>query len=962
MRIIDRPLRTCAAIACVVLASACGGGGGAGEEDTPQVLPVPTGGASGRVSFVRGENAVAIEAEPNDDASTAQRLADGFPGENILIFGELDAGAGDSTDAYRIRFPIRSRVRVLLDSPAGTDFTLSLYDPLSMQFVNTSTSPDAELDLLGRGLVDLVVTTAASGRYQLNISVEVSPVEHDEIEPNDDSMSAYVLGELHLNESLTLLGDAFAGGDEVDTFLLTCPESAQIQLGLTIAAFSDMLLRVSDVTGGLSSPQPLVTLDGPVSVARAGSVSVSPGTLLLLEVVAESGGGLWRMTLGSQPPGSPKATPGAPHAKAVEPRVSTVDEEGHWFATPPAYGTVSHEIVPGEVLLRYCKGREAQAQRNVAARDCQLADTSPVVCRFTFDLPVAQSPEQQARQTFARCCALAGDMCLDFAEPNQVLRAMAVPNDPLYSIQSWHYEMLNLPNAWDIQTGSSGVIVAVIDTGRLNHPDLDARQSGGYDFVTGSNAGDGDGVDPNPDDHGVQTSYHGGHVAGTIGAHTNNSVGVSGVTWAGQIMNVRVLGDYGSGSTFDIVQGILYAARLQNNSGTLPPARADIINMSLGGGGFSTSMNNACDNAKAAGVTIFAAAGNGGRQENNYPASYPAVISVMALDAQRARAPYSSWGPTVDLACPGGNTSVDTNGDGHADGVFSTGRNSGGPMYHHLNGTSMACPHAAGCAALLLSEDPTLTPNEIEQTLESTAVDLGPIGKDNTFGNGLIDIYAALQTLATVPPPPPMPVLDINPRVLNFGLARFEASVFPRNLGTGTIDVTGTSIATSSGGSWMTAELVGTGDTTTNVSSILVTVDRNGLSPGSYFGTVTVETSNAGDLDISVLVQVATSVSPPPNIDVFVRAISAETGEVVQERIVNPSIDLDFEFAGLPIGQYVFVAGTDVDGDGEICEVGDFCGTYPSAEEPETVFVTQNFQTINVNFPVLRTTAVAAGQ
>src|SRR5262249_6884057 len=155
----------------------------------------------------------------------------------------------------------------------------------------------------------------------------------------------------------------------------------------------------------------------------------------------------------------------------------------------------------------------------------------------------------------------------------------------------------------------------VIDTGETAHPDLIARQIPGFDFISDpANAGDGDGRDPDPTDvgdgNGVEpSSFHGTHVAGTIGAETNNGSGVSGVTWAGRIMHLRVLGRQG-GNDFDIANAILYAARLANASGTLPPERANVINMSLGGPGGSSTVRNAITAARGQGVVIFAAAGN----------------------------------------------------------------------------------------------------------------------------------------------------------------------------------------------------------------------------------------------------------------------------------------------------------------------------------------------------------------
>ncbi|MEJ2426892.1 MAG: S8 family serine peptidase, partial [Candidatus Thiodiazotropha sp.] len=231
----------------------------------------------------------------------------------------------------------------------------------------------------------------------------------------------------------------------------------------------------------------------------------------------------------------------------------------------------------------------------------------------------------------------------------------------------------------DITTGSSDVIVSVIDTGILfGHPDAPARLVDGYDFISDPAAsGDGDGIDNNPEDNGDKTdakansSFHGPHVAGTVAANTNNSIGVAGVAWGVKVMPIRALGK-GGGTAYDIAQSILYSAGLANDSGTTPSQRADIINMSLGGGSPNSTSQNAISAARNAGVIIFAASGNENTSVLSYPASYPGVVSVAAVDTNRERAPYSNYGSAVDIAAPGGNTLVDLNGDGYKDGVLST--------------------------------------------------------------------------------------------------------------------------------------------------------------------------------------------------------------------------------------------------------------------------------------------------
>jgi subtilisin family serine protease len=250
---------------------------------------------------------------------------------------------------------------------------------------------------------------------------------------------------------------------------------------------------------------------------------------------------------------------------------------------------------------------------------------------------------------------------------------------------------------------------------------------GGWDFVNG---------DGHPNDDGA----HGTHVAGTIAQTTNNDLGVAGVAPGVTVMPVKALNAAGTGSYQWIADGIYYAV----DNG------ADIISMSLGGSESSTTLEDAVAYAYNSGVVVFAASGNGGADGCDYPAAYDAyVISVGATQYDESKAPYSNYGSSLDIVAPGGNTGVDQNGDGYADGVLQNtfGNTTIDWSYWFYQGTSMATPHASGVAALLLSVDPSLSPDQIRNVLESTAKDLGTTGLDDYYGWGLIDASAALQSL-----------------------------------------------------------------------------------------------------------------------------------------------------------------------------------------------------------------------
>jgi serine protease len=446
------------------------------------------------------------------------------------------------------------------------------------------------------------------------------------------------------------------------------------------------------------------------------------------------------------------------------------------------------EVVPGEILVRFKEG--TASSRGVAGpvRSAGLETDRTLSSGAT--LMRLAAPEAQATQaarslgargggksvalralTLEKSRRLGADPNVEYAEPNFFRRPCLLPNDQSFPEQ-WHYQLVNLPQAWDISVGSEEVVVAVIDSGILYHPDFrnadgTSRLFGGFDFVSDRlRAGDGDGIDPDPTDPGDgplrSSSYHGTHVAGTIGAATNNGLGVAGVSWRSRIMPVRALGP-GGGSDADIAEAIRYAAGLPNISGQLPPEGARIINMSLGGAGSSRTMAEAVAAARRNGVILVAAAGNDNVGTPFYPAGYPEVVCVSAVGPTAQKATYSNYGDWVRVAGPGGA--------GGAGGVLST---VGAGGYGFYSGTSMAAPHVSGILALMLAVNPRLTPDDIDLLFAGThpeaalplVRDLGPPGWDRTFGYGLIDAPSALRAAgavtggtATAPPLPyPTPV------------------------------------------------------------------------------------------------------------------------------------------------------------------------------------------------------------
>ena len=309
---------------------------------------------------------------------------------------------------------------------------------------------------------------------------------------------------------------------------------------------------------------------------------------------------------------------------------------------------------------------------------------------------------------------------IEWVEPVTVVRNTSMPNDPYYSYQ-WHMQMLDVTTAWETTQGE-GVIVAVIDSGVSEGDDGFFKLLTGKDFVDN---------DTKPTD----LNGHGTHVAGTIAQASDNKKGVVGVAPKATILPVRVLDANGSGSNTWVASGIIWAT----DNG------ANIINMSLGGPTSSEVVADACQYAYEQGVTVIAATGNDGFTDFiGYPAAYSTTIAVGSVDPKKGVAFYSNQGKELDLVAPGGDTSVDHNGDGMGDGVVQQTLQDGQWNMAFMQGTSMATPHVAGVAALIYANGIT-EPDEIREALNSTADDLGKKGWDSAYGHGLVNPVAALE-------------------------------------------------------------------------------------------------------------------------------------------------------------------------------------------------------------------------
>ncbi|HEY5602724.1 MAG TPA: S8 family peptidase [Gammaproteobacteria bacterium] len=570
-------------------------------------------------------------------------------------------------------------------------------------------------------------------------------------------------------------------------------------------------------------------------------------------------------------------------------------------------------------------------------------------------------PERQLKQkTIAVVNALRGRADVEYAAPNYLRQPLREPDDTHYGLQ-WNYPKINLPLAWDMTTGVPEVVVAVIDSGVLNHPDLQASLLAGYDFISSTaNSGDGDGIDNDPTDPGdsdgvTASSFHGTHVAGTVAAVTDNATGVAGVAWNVKVLPLRACGKLGC-TDYDVQQALLYAAGLANDSGEILDQAVAVVNLSLGAPTSSTVAPPAYIAVRNAGVIVVAAAGNESSTALSAPAAYDGVVGVSAVDFASELAFYSNRGSTIDVAAPGGDMTANLNSDAYPDGILSTmGWDLSGTLelgYGFYQGTSMAAPHVAGVVALMKSVNPGMTPEQFDEWLATGDLtqDLGAAGRDDFYGHGLIDAAKAVSIANDTPivtEPPPDPLILVAPDGLVFNTTT-DTLQFAVSNG-GQADLVIDSVTNDSGG-WLT------------VSESAV--DANGV--GTYIATV--DRSQMTDLAAAaaVISIAANATNSPRAIPVIVnnQAIARDAGfhyvrliDADQERVVKTVAvgivngQYQYTFSGVPIGNYAVKAGNDANSDSVICGNGEACGAFAALGNVVPITVSSNSGNLTgVNF------------
>ncbi|WP_342630862.1 S8 family serine peptidase [Marinobacter alkaliphilus] len=540
------------------------------------------------------------------------------------------------------------------------------------------------------------------------------------------------------------------------------------------------------------------------------------------------------------------------------------------------------------------------------------------------------------------------------AVPNYQMSSMqsSPVDEPLYGLQ-WHYDLINGPGAWQLAPdGGEGASVAVLDSGLFSpngttawHPDLDANVDGGRDFV------DNDFYPEDPGSSVGASVFHGTHVAGTVAAVVNGE-GIGGVAFGSRIVPVRVLGEGGTGSSTDLIDAIRWVTG-DSPRQNLP--RAEIVNLSLGGLPRIQALEDAIAFGVGRGMIFVGAAGNSATSTQSFPAASPNVLAVSAVDAGGRLASYSNFGSWIDLAAPGGDASRDGNNDGRADLIWSTSAvGQAGQFvasYTGLQGTSMATPHVSGVMALLKAQKDTLTYSEVRALLESGELTDYPGSRNDQLGYGILDAAKALQANlegnVTILSPSPSQVSLSNEGVTS-------ATVVLSQIGSGSVsDVSLTNNLT-----WINVTQPKERDDgryVFNVSLVESEIEPDTAYRGDIFVSYK-DGSTSRELRLPVVAQLISDeqardagthfvllVDTTPDDDGFYWAeaqVAVEASEgSYRFRFEADDGEEPRRLNEVSPGDYFLVAGTDIDGDGIICQPGEACAEYPISGLREVITI-----------------------
>jgi serine protease len=857
----------------------------------------------------------------------------------------------------------------------------------------------------------LITATAATvGPFTVSGTVaatNVSTVDSDTNDPNQQnraSNNTLATAQLSGNPGLVVgyvnqpgkgpKGVNFTLGDPSDIYRADLVAGQVVELNFGDDELADLDLKVYDSAGNL--------VGSSTGVKRSECVLVRKSGTYAIQVFAYDGASTYELSWAAPRPAStcPNVTPTSASAAGSASGFVPGEIVGKPLAAAAAAASPQNlaraqsllqsagieaaltSSGDGPVLMRLPADRTARAQalrtlqagdrvRRLAAGDPTQTSPQPVreapadvseATRLAFDTVVAAKLLRQSGQ-FA------------YAELNWVLATTQTrtgtwpPNDTDVSRQP-QLDMIKLPQAFAALNSQSPPstytpIVAVVDTGIVaNHPELQRMLVPGYDFVSNqASAGDGNGIDADANDAtpaGQNASFHGTHVAGTIAAETFNGVGMVGVAPMARIMPIRVLGVTGSGSMYDILQGIRFAAGLSNDSGTTPARRADVINLSLGGGGACTApIADVMNSVRAQGVLVVAAAGNESGAAVGMPANCANVIAVSAIAYDGSLATYSNVGPQVAVTAPGGDSTKAT--PAGRDVIWSLnatwGADAAGvqvrrPGYRALQGTSMATPHVAGVFALMRAVNPSITPASVEALLAAGALtdDVGAPGRDNQFGFGLINALKAVQAAGGAPAA--LPSLQVSPSTLDFGTTLTDIVITFRRVN-GSTDTPTTYRRGSINPLAVRVFLPTVPNPPAGPFNFTVRIDRALLAPSETVVRVEFNTQAGAvvPFDVVVAARPVIAVSQRGVGPLYVLAINADdtTQAVAGTTAQSTSASYAYSITNVNVPRVVIAAGTDLDNDGFICGPAEPCSAYPTLGSPSVLELTANRSKVDFN-------------